>query len=272
MDVVSKKVKKAEYNEKINVYKQKIEDITKNNKIIEKEVLKNSALSNYGRLSIANNNLNIIALYCTMSDISSELLGFKNETFLNNGRKLLYKVFSILEEIVGKDIDALLSETSEKVKSIRKLDDRKKLNFFYKIKDALHSVITRFGDNSKWKWSFVDLEGEATIVMKNMIDFKLMQKDRDPRKEGYVEREELLKMIKDDLKKASTGYREKYEMVTHEPAEMKKAILFLSALYRIHVLFHEVNEAESTKKNIVIWQEKLDADLKAEEERRKRKK
>jgi len=76
-----KKVKKAEYAEKIKSYKEKLDSIQSNIKTVEKEVLKNNELSNYGRLSIANSYLNMIALYCAMSDMSLELLGVKNEGF-----------------------------------------------------------------------------------------------------------------------------------------------------------------------------------------------
>lgn len=270
-DDKSKKVKKLEYQEKLKSYKQKIEQITNSIKTIEKETAKNNNLSNYGKLSIANNYLNIIGIYCTMSDISMELLGIKNEGFLNEGRKLLYKMISLLQEIVGNAIDVPLSETLEKLQTISRLDDRKRLNLFIKIKDAIRNIESRFGTNSKWKWSFVDLEGESAIVIKNMIDFKALQSKRDPRIDGFVERNEMLNLVKNILRDAATRYREKYEMVTPEPSEMKKAIHFLSALFRVHSLFKEPGEAEAVKKNILIWQEKLDGDMKALEEKRKRK-
>jgi hypothetical protein len=265
----SPKVKKLEYAEMIKIHKQKIEEITASIKNLEKEVLKKNELSNYGRLSIANSYLNIIAMYCTMSDISMSLLSIKNEGFLNEGRKLLYKVLSVLEDIVGKEVDSTLTENEEMLATIDRLDDRKRLNLFKKMLDALKSIQDRFGPNSKWKWSFVDIDAECAMVMKNMVDYKKIQSQRDPRIEGFPERNEMLRLVKENLKDAAAGYREKYEMVTHEPTEMKKALMFLSALNRILVLFNEPVEAENTKKNIIIWQEKLDADLKAAEEKKK---
>ncbi len=270
-DEKSLRVKKMEYLESVKTHKQKIEEILASIKIIEKEVLKNTELSNYGRLSIANSYLNIVAIYCTMSDISLQLLGVKNEGFLNEGRKYLYKIFSVLEDVVGDVIDAPLTENDEKLVTIDKLDDRKKLNLFKKLLDGIQSIEDRFGANSKWKWSFVDLEGECSVVLKNMADFRSIQTKRDPRIPGYPERNEILQLVKDNLRKAADRYREKYEMTTHEPTEMKKAILFLAALQRIHILFNEPTESEAVKKNIQIWQEKIDADLKKAEEDKKKK-
>ena len=268
------KVKKAEYAEKIKHHKEKIDEINSAIKTIEKEVLKNNDLSNYGRLSMTNSYLNIIAVYCTMSDISMSLLGIKNEAFLNEARKLLYKMLSVLESIVGNEIDASLTANEEKLQTIDKLDDHKRLNLFHKILDAVKSVEDRFGEKSKWRWSFVDLFAEAATAIKNMIDYKKLQTlQRDPRNEGYGERVEILRLVKEQLKMAATRYREKYEMVTHEPIEMKKALQLLADLYRVNVIFNEGNEAENTRKNIAIWQEKFDADLrKAEEDKKKKQK
>src|SRR5208283_4683194 len=119
-DDKSSKVKKLEYAEKIKIHKQKIDEIMVSIKNLEKEVQKKNELSNYGRLSIANSYLNIIAMYCTMSDISMSLLSIKNEGFLNEGRKLLYKVLASIEEIVGKEIDSPLTENEEQLKTIEK--------------------------------------------------------------------------------------------------------------------------------------------------------
>jgi hypothetical protein len=268
------KVKKAEYAEKIKHHKEKIDEINSAIRTIEKEVLKNNELSNYGRLSIANSDLNIIAIYCTMSDISMALLGIKNEAFLNEARKLLYKMLSILQEIAGSEIDASLTENEDKLKTIDKLDDHKRLNLFKKILDAVRTVEEKFGEKSKWRWSFVDLFADAAVAVKNMVDYKKLQTlQRDPRNEGYADRNEILRFVKDQLKTAATRYREKYEMVTHEPIEMKKALQLLGALYRVNILFNEGNDADNTRKNIAIWQEKFDADLrKAEEDKKKKQK
>ena len=267
-----KKVKKAEYAEKIKSYKEKLDSIQSNIKTVEKEVLKNNELSNYGRLSIANSYLNMIALYCAMSDMSLELLGVKNEGFLNDARKLLYKVISTLQEIVTDWIDEPLSATEDKLATINRLDDRKRLNLCHKVLDAIKSVEDRFGPNSKWKWSFSDLWADAATTIKNMTDFRRIQTERDPRSEGFQERLALLQLVKEQLKIAASKLREKYEMVTREPSIMKKAILFLGALYRIHSLFGEATEAETIKKNIAIWEEKIEGDLKKMEEEKKKQK
>jgi hypothetical protein len=198
------------------------------------------------------------------------LLGVKNEGFLNDARKLLYKVISVLQEIVSNGVDEPLTENEERLATIAKLDDRKRLNLCRKILEALKSVEDRYGSNSKWKWSFVDIAGDAAVTIKNLTDFRRISTERDPRTEGFQERRELLQMVKDNLRNAAQRFREKYEMVTHEPTEMKKALLFLGALFRIHSLFSEASDAEAVKKNIAIWQEKIEGDMRKMEEDKKK--
>jgi len=264
--------KKIQYAERIKEYKQKIDQIESSIKEIEKNINANKDVAAYGKVTIANHYLNKISIYCTMSDISLELLGIKNEGFLNDGRKDCYKMLSILEEIVGTDIDTPFSESENRITSLQQLDDIRKYNFLKKLGYTVATVEEKFGVNSKWKWSFVDLAGEVAVVTKNMTDFKSIQSQMDPRIEGFNERMNLMRLIKENLKNAADRYRQKYEMVSHEPSEMKKAILYLSALMRVNILFSEGDESQNTKKTMAIWQEKLDNDLKDIEEKEKKEK
>lgn len=266
-----RKLKKAEYAERIKAQKERIDAMMASVRTIEKETLRNDELSGYGRLSIANTYLNMIAMYCAMSDLSLSLLGVKNEGFLNDARKLLYKVIATLQEIVSNHIDEPFSENEPRLAKIAKLDDRKRLNLCRKLVEALKAVEERFGPNSKWRWSFVDLAAEVAVTVKNLTDFRRIQTERDPRSEGFQERAALLRLVKEELRTAAARYREKYEMVTHEPSEMKKAILLLETLHRIHVLFGEAAEAETVRKNIAIWEEKIESDMRKMDEERKRK-
>lgn len=260
---------KSEYNEKIQIYKSDIEKIDDKMKDLQKQ-LSNENMKNYARLSIANLYLNKINVLCKMSDISLQLLNVKNEGFLNQARKDCYKVISILEEIATPYIDNPLSDNSEHLETISQLDDVKRFNFLNRVKSGIHLVEAKFGPNSKWKWSFVDLHAAAAAVIKNMTDFRRIQEKRDPRVPGYPERTNLLKMVQEYLKEAADKYRQKYEMVSHEPSEMKKAILLLSALMRVDILFQTSDEVQNLKKNVAVWQEKLDEDLKREDDNKKK--
>jgi hypothetical protein len=76
--------------------------------------------------------------------------------------------------------------------------------------------------------------------------------------------------MKDLLEKSSSRYREKYELTSRSPEDMKKAIDFLRALKRIHILFKENNDIQSVSKRIELWSQKLEADMKSQEKLQKR--
>ena len=60
---------------------------------------------------------------------------------------------------------------------------------FYLIKKlglAINLLEIAFGDNSKWKWSFVELKGRYAVVAKNFIDMRLAAKTYfNPSSEDY---------------------------------------------------------------------------------------
>ena len=127
----------------------------------------------------------------------------------------------------------------------------------------------RYGQNSKWKWSFVEIEGRYAVVAKNLFDFRSFQEKNDPRIGGFDARNDYLTLVKDLLTRTSTRYREKYELTDHLQDDMKKAIDHLRALKRIYILFNESAYLQNTTKQIELWSQKYEADMKAKEKRLK---
>ncbi len=90
-----------------------------------------------------------------------------------------------MESIVSDLIDVPLSELTENQKSIAGYDDEKRYEIIKKLGFTIETIEKAFGDNSKWKWSFVELEGRFATVAKNLIDFKSLVKGMDPTVDGY---------------------------------------------------------------------------------------
>ncbi len=262
---------KAQFAEKSTPLKEKAEEINNEIKKLEIDIAKNDPLAYYKRLTVANLYMNIILIYTKISDLSLEILGIKNEGYLEKARKLCYKFLSVLEEIVGTYIDAPLTENKEALEKIKKLDDVKRYKLIKKIAEVIQIVEERFGPNSKWKWSFVDLDARAATVCKNLVDYKKIQGEMDPRIEGFAERMETIRFVKTYLRRVADRLREKYELSTQDPSEMKNAIKFLSVLMRIENIFKEGDEANNLKKNIKIWEEKLEQDMEAADKKKQAK-
>ena len=139
-----------------------------------------------------------------------------------------------------------------------------------KIGFSLDSIQEGFGENSKWKWSFVELEGRFAAVTKNLLNLKTLIAGMDPRSPGYSARLAHLSMARELLQQAADRYREKYELSTLRVDDIKAGINFLLALRRLHVVLGEGDQAEVVKKKADIWHTKMENDLrKAEENARK---
>ena len=267
MEKISAEAKKR-YAEKIKEYKNELEAIQYRSKELDMAVKKAEQASEndcYKRFDLAGEYLDLVSYYILMNSLSLSLLGMKNEGYLNEARKCCYKSIIYLEKIVSSYLDAPFSDYEEKLASIQEFDDKKKYNLVQKLGFSIDSVVEGFGENSKWKWSFVELEGRYAIITKNMINLKTFISRLDPRVEGYSERLNHLNLCKRLLQQSSDRYREKYELSTLRLDDIKQAILFLSALRRLHILFGETDESEVVKKKIDIWTTKMESDQKKKE-------
>lgn len=260
---------RAKYQDSIKDFKQQIDEIKSLISIIDKDLKqKQDSKQNYRRVILANEYLKIISLYCNMSDVSMELLQIRNENYLNEARKLIYQVLILFEGIVSPHVDIPLTEMEDSLKSIEKVNPYRKLSIIRKIGHNITRIKDGFGENTKWKWSFVEIEGRYACVIKNLIDYKACQANNDPRKPFYADRNNLLRMTKEQLEHASKRYREKYELTSQEPDDIKKSIDYLAALRRITIMFNENEEAQNLKKAIELYRKQMEINIKKKERNR----
>ena len=285
MEKISSEAKKI-YAERVKEYKERIDEIADKNKQLELRIAKTSksqgltsgqyrgnqftdleALKevNSTRFELADQYLNIVSYYNLMNALSLSLLGIKNESFLNDGRKSCYRSIIYMEEIVSPYIDAAFSDYQQGVESLEGFDDGSKYRLLCKLGFSIDSVIEGFGSGTKWKWSFVELQGRYAVIAKNLLNLKTFIMQLDPRIEGYSQRLAHVQLVKKLLQQSADRYREKYELSTMRLDDIKKAILFLAAMKRLHALLGEVEEAEVVKKKMEIWKTKMEDDQRKQE-------
>ena len=253
---------KKYYFEKLKQYKENIEQIRLREKNLLQIIQRDESGAEYKRITLADESLNLVSYFILMNNLSLTLLGIKNEAYLNDARKACYKGLIYLEEIVSNYIDVPFSDYEERLEKIAGYGQRERWNLIKKLGYSIQSVKDGFGENSKWKWSFVELEGRLATVAKNFLDLKTLIKGLDPRADAYEERYEHLALVKQLLQQSADRYREKYELSTLRLDDFKLAINYLGALRRLHALLGEVEESEVVKKKIDIWKAKMDADQK----------
>ncbi len=259
---------KKEFFEVVKIYKQYIDQIEKREKNLLKVVNADETGSQYKRITLAEERLNLASYYLLLNQISRSMLSIKNESYLNDARKSCYQSIIYLEDVVSDWVDAPFSDYSELQEKIDGLEDTSRYELVVKMGFAIESVQKDFGDNSKWKWSFVELDGRFAAIAKNLLNLKTLVAGMDPRVEGYEIRMKHLRIAKERLLHAADRYREKYELSTNRIDDFKLAIQYLSAIRRLHMQLGEAEDAEKVKKKIDVWKNKMESDEKASESRR----
>ena len=255
-----------QYLEKIKPYKVLIQSLLKREESVLQIIKKDSRGAAFKRLTLVDEMVALASNYIILGGVSQSMIKLRNEEALNDGRKSLYKAVIYLEEVVSPLVDAPFTEYEERLAEIAPLDARRRYNLIRKIGLALQLLKDAYGDNTKWKWAFVELEGRFAAVAKNIVDLKAAVANTDPRSQNYEPTMLHLALIKKLLSQAADRYREKYELSTNRIDDFKMGIHFLDSLKRIHILLGERADAETIKKKSDIWNTKLEVDMKKQDE------
>ena len=261
---------KRKYSEKIKAYKKMVEDqLQKEQQIIH--ILKNDdSGAGFKKLMLANETLNVVSYYLLMNELSLALLGIKNEAFLNDGRKACFKALIYLEEVFTDYLDVPFSDYEDYLEAVAGFSDEERFNLIRKSGFSIDSVNHAFGEGSKWKWSFVDMNGRLACIAKNCMDLKKMAAGMDPRIPGYQVRLQQLNLTRRLLQQSADDFRKKYELSTNRIDDFKRAIGFLASLKRLSIVLKRHSDVDALKKKIDIWKIKMDADVKKGEDKEKK--
>jgi hypothetical protein len=251
---------KQRYFDKVKEYKQAADKLLQREKSLLRVVEQKPESAAYTRLTLADERMNLASYYLLLNRISFALMGVKNEAFLNDARKSCYQSVIYVEEVVSDMVDQPFSEYADYLESIADLEDVKRYRMARKLGFTIQSVEEDFGDNSKWKWSFVELEGRFATVSKNLINMKTLLAGLDPRVDGYQSRVAHLDLVKQLLQRAADRYREKYELSTLRVDDFKQAIGYLNALKRVHTVIGEPQNADQIKRKVDVWRSKMETD------------
>ena len=248
---------------KMQPYKDSIDKVFEKEKSLFALMEKDSAGSSYKRMLLAEDMIYVTTLYVLINNLSVKILSTKGLDALNEGRKALYKAIIYLEETVSNLIDAPFSDYEDRVAQIANIPLTKRYELSRKLGLAIRLVVDAYGDNTKWRWSFIELQGRLATVAKNMLDMKAASKIYfDPRNPDYDTAVYYFRLIKKLLGEAADGYRDRYELSTRRLDDIRLGINYLIALRRIQLNLGESEDAEETKKKAVVWKTKMDSDQK----------
>ena len=248
---------------KCEPYKKMIKEATDRETQVLESIKKTPAGVEYQKLNLCDEMIGVATYYIQINALTVELVNTKDNEALNNARKMLYKAIIYLEEVVSNVVDALQSDMEEKLASISNASVEKRFYLIRKLGLCIDILIEAFGDNSKWKESFVELQGRFATVAKNLLDLKKATKDYfDPNSPDYETSVLYIRLIRKLYDQSATAYRDRYELATHRIDDMRIAILFLSGARRVAIALGEAEEAEEIKKKAGVWRQKVEADQK----------
>src|SRR5574344_711385 len=255
---------RADFNSKQQPYKDAIDASLNKEKSIVEIMKKDTTGISYKKLLLAEEMIYVATLYITINNISVKILDTKNNDALNEARKSIYKAIIYMEDIVSNVVDCPYSELTDKLETISNTPIEKRYFLVRKLGLAIRLLMDAYGENTKWKWTFVELQGRLAVIAKNMIDMKVAAKDYfDPRSPDYDNTVLYVRMIRKLLDLSSIGYRDKYELSTRRLDDIRIAINYLLALRRVSIVIGDKDAAEEIKKKAIVWKDKMDADQKS---------
>lgn len=251
------------FQEAILPYKNKIQQTLEKEKTMLNAMHPGDQDLNFKKLLLCEDMIYVSSLYVAQNSLSVKLMEVKNNDALNDARKILYKAIIYLEDVVTNFIDVSYADLQKNHDSITNVSIDKRYLIVRKLGLSIKILKDSFGDNSKWKWSFVELEGRFTTIAKNLIDMREASKDYfDPRAENYETTVLYIRMIIKLLNNSATGYRDRYELSTRRIDDMRDAIKYLLALRKLYIVLGNSEQAEEVKKKAIVWKDKMDADQK----------
>lgn len=245
------KAQKNAYNDEIKILKSEIENYDKLIKDLLIQKKKNEKLEPYYNLEIVKYLLGSIEQNIKINELSVNMLGIKNNKSLDMGRSNFSKILRIMKENFGDEVDReSLKENEEYLSKVGSLNARQIIDLTNRVNDVFLSLKNSMGEDSKWKWLFVELQAKVAIMNRNLINFSDIQKYRDPRTEFFHDRREHLALAKESIEEAAKQYRTKYELSGKSREDLKRSIELLEALRKIHMILGESNESDKLKTTI----------------------
>jgi hypothetical protein len=248
-----------QYLEKIKPYKAAIDGYLAREQTVLAALKQGADDAAFQRLALVDEMISLSSNYIILSGVYLSMVGVRNEDALNDGRKSLYKAVIYLEEVVSNLVDAPFSEYEDRLAAIAAMEAGRRYLLSRRLGLAIQLLQNAYGDNTKWKWTFVDLEGRYAAAVKNIIDLKAAAANTDPRSPDYEPTVRHLQLAKRLLRQAADRCHEKYLLSTNRMDDFRSAINFLAALRRLCIILGDRAEAEALKKNLDIWTAKLEA-------------
>jgi hypothetical protein len=253
--------KQKEYDEKTKSYSSSIEQLLKETQDVENALKKGEIPEpEFMKIKLSISMLTLVSNYLAMNQVNAAVFGKANENLLNEARKSMHRCLAYLEDVVTKIVDAPFSDYEEGLAKIAAVSPAQRYSLVEKIGQQMGSLKEAYGKNSKWTWTFVELEGRYAVIAKNLINLRDYFVNSDFESPHYEPTVRHIRKVRELLEQSADGYRKKYELSSKAADDFQKGINYLSALKRLDIFTGDQESAVTTKKKIETWTAKMMAD------------
>ena len=264
------KTKQSQYTEKTKSYNSSIEQLLKETQNLD-NAIKQGGVSDpeLMKIKLSITMLTLISHYLAMNQIFVSVFKKTNENLLNEARKSMHRCLTYVEDVVTKIIDAPFSDYEERLAKITAVSPAQRYALVDKIGQLINTLKEAFGKNTKWTWTFVELEARYATVTKNLINMRDYFVNSDYESPHYEPTVRHTRKIRELLEQSADGYRKKYELSSKAIEDFQKGINYLSALRRLAIFTGDQDLALTAKKKIETWTAKMTADAQKKEQEKK---
>jgi hypothetical protein len=249
------------YNEGVKAYRAAVDAIIETEHEALSIIRQKGIVSAIKQFEMSDAMLDLVSKYMAINGIALSFLDRRDDKALNDARKALYKSIIYLEGIVGSPVDAIFSDYEKRLALIDSISPLRRYRLIQRMGQAIQVLKDAYGDNTKWKWTFVEVEGRYAVVARNLLSLRSILTNVDPSSPHYEPTVLHLQLVRKLLMQAADRYRGKYELSTKVIDDFAAGISFLSALRRLNALTGEQLEAAEVKKKLDAWTQKLNLDI-----------
>lgn len=259
----TKKLEKEEFKAKFNKYKDKLQELAKEEKIILSVAKKEKDIQEYAKIKECIIKIQKASINCNIAVLSHVIQNIRGDAYISDARKEIYSIISDFLNLTKVDHYFSFTDNQEFLQKISKMNPAQRFH----LMKALNLIINRIYElelSGKYRWSLPELYQKFALLLFLFLDFKLLEQTKNPDMEYYDALHNHLDLLLEILQKASQEYRSKYELASKDLESLQNIKKNQELLKRIYNFMGDKQEENRISLALESTKTKIDAILEKE--------
>ncbi|MFN3604138.1 MAG: hypothetical protein ACK4UJ_05480 [Leptonema sp. (in: bacteria)] len=268
MSIIKKE--KEEFKKKLTKYKEKLQELEKEEKIISALGKKEKDIQEYVKIKECILKIQKASINCDIAVLSQMLQNIRGDAFIADARKEVYGIITDFLKISKIDHYSTLTDNQEFLQKISEMNPTQR----YNLMKALHLILNKIYDlelQGKYRWSLPEIYQKFALLIFSFLDFKLLEKTKNPDMEYYDSLHNHLDLLIEILQKAAQEYRSKYELASKDLESLQNVKKNQELLKRIYNFTGDKQEEAKITLALDATKAKIDSILEKEKKESKKK-